>query len=54
MLLEQLLGELLPTSTGEHCGVGDARDVVEGDMAPKGFLLLWDEFSPARLPIDPV
>lgn len=34
--------------------VGDARDVVEGDMAPKGFLLLWDEFSPARLPMDPV
>ena len=30
--------------------VGDAREVVEGDMAPKGFLLLWDEESPWRLP----
>lgn len=26
--------------------VGDATAVVEGDMAPKGFLLLWDEVSP--------
>lgn len=30
--------------------VGDAKEVVEGDMAPKGFLLLWEELSPWRLP----
>lgn len=29
--------------------VGEAREVVEGDMALKGFLLLWDEVSPWRL-----
>jgi hypothetical protein len=26
--------------------VGETREVVEGDMAPKGVLLLWDEVSP--------
>ena len=30
--------------------VGEAIEVVEGDMAPKGFLLLWEEVSPWRLP----
>lgn len=34
--------------------VGDAREVVEGDMVLNGFLLLWDEFSPARRPMEPV
>ena len=30
--------------------VGDAIEV--GDMAPKGFLLLWEEVSPWRLPME--
>ena len=30
--------------------VGEAR-VVEGDMALKGFLVLWEELSPCLLPI---
>lgn len=30
--------------------VGDAIEVVEGDMAAKGFLLLCAEVSPWRLP----
>lgn len=30
--------------------VGEAREVVDGDMALKGFLLLWEEVSVVRLP----
>jgi len=30
--------------------VGEARELAEGDIALKGFLLLWEDESPCRLP----
>lgn len=40
----------VPKPNALDAPVGEATEVVDGDMELKGFLLLWEEVSPCRLP----